>query len=66
VALRQQSSFVPFLHGWPLELTQLSTGFCAVAWANALDAKTASVADAKSEATLFSFFMILLLREGAG
>ena len=36
-----------------------------VAWANTLDAETASVADAKSDATLFSFFMIPLSREGA-
>src|SRR5436190_1904978 len=62
LASRQQSSFVPFFQGMPVALTQLSI---VLAWANTLDAETASVADAKSDATLFSFFMILLSREGA-
>ena len=61
VPSRQQSSFVPFFHGrLPLPLTQLSTD-CA----NAPDMEVAMAAVAKSDATLFSFFMILLSREGA-
>src|SRR5882762_8609896 len=61
VPSRQQSSLVPFFQGrLPLPLTQLST-VCA----NAPDIEVASAAVAKSDATLFSFFMILLSREGA-
>jgi hypothetical protein len=50
---------VPFFQGKPVPLTQLST-VCAETLAN----EEASAADAKSDATLFSFFMILLSREG--
>ena len=58
---RQQSSLVPFFQGrLPLPLTQLSTD-CA----NAPDMEVAMAAVAKSDATLFSFFIILLSREGA-
>ena len=58
---RQQSSLVPFFQGrLPLPLTQLSTD-CA----NAPDMEVATAAVAKSDATLFSFFMILLSMEGA-
>jgi hypothetical protein len=61
LALRQHSSFVPFFHTVPSAARQLSTDF----WANALDIGAASAADAKSNATLFSFFMILLSRKAA-
>src|SRR6185295_5180713 len=62
LASRQHSSLEPFFQGMPLPLTQLSTVFdCA----KTPDAEAASVTDAKSDATLFSFFMILLSREGA-
>jgi hypothetical protein len=56
LASRQQSSFVPFFQT-PLAspLRQLST-----VWANTLEAEVASAAVAKSIATLFKFFMILL------
>jgi hypothetical protein len=57
--LRQQSSLVPFFQGKPVPLTQLST-VCAETFAN----EDARAAVAKSDATLFSFFMILLSREG--
>jgi hypothetical protein len=58
---RQQSSFVPFFHTVPSEARQLSIDFdCAVAANGA-----ASAADAKSTATLFNFFMILLSRKAA-
>src|SRR5450631_940700 len=58
---RQHSSLVPFVHvESPLPLAQLST-VCA----NAPDMEVATAAVAKSDATLFSFFMILLSREGA-
>jgi hypothetical protein len=51
---------VPFFHGRPVPETQLST-VCAMA----PDMEVARAAVAKSDATLFSFFMILLSREGA-
>src|SRR5580765_2484253 len=58
---RQHSSLVPFFQGrFSMPLTQLST-VCA----NAPDMEVARAAVAKSDATLFSFFMILLSREGA-
>jgi hypothetical protein len=56
--LRQHSSFVPFFQGRPVPLTQLST---VCAWTPAVENAKAAVA--KSDATLFSFFMILLSRE---
>src|SRR5438105_5635238 len=62
LASRQQSSLVPFFQGMPVALTQLSIVW---AWAKAPVAEAARAADAKSDATLFSFFMILLSREGA-
>jgi hypothetical protein len=60
---RQQSSFVPFFHGSPVPLTQLSTVPVGEVCANAPDIEVATAAVAKSDATLFSFFMILLSRE---
>src|SRR4029078_4242449 len=54
---RQQSSLVPFFQGKPVPLTQLST-VCAETTVN----EDARAAVAKSDATLFSFFMILLSR----
>jgi hypothetical protein len=59
LASRQQSSFVPFFHTVPSAARQLSTDF----WANALDIGAASAADAKSIATLFSFFIDSPLEE---
>src|SRR3982751_740462 len=56
---RQQSSLVPFFQGRPVPLTQLST-VCA----DTPPTEYARAAVAKSDATLFSFFMILLSREG--
>jgi hypothetical protein len=56
---RQQSSLVPFFQGRPVPLTQLSTD-CADT-AVTVEARAAM---ATSDATLFSFFMILLSREG--
>jgi hypothetical protein len=53
LALRQHSSFVPFFHVIPLALTQLST-----VWA---PAAVASAAVANNIATLFNFFMVLLV-----
>jgi hypothetical protein len=66
-ASRQQSSFVPFFQTVPSEARQLSTDFGAMPpWAAANDAiGAASAADAKSTATLFNFFMILLSRKAA-
>jgi hypothetical protein len=48
---------VPFFQGKPVPLTQLST-VCAETTVN----EDARAAVAKSDATLFSFFMILLSR----
>jgi hypothetical protein len=62
LASRQHSSLEPFFQGMPVLLTQLSA---PLDWANATDAEAASAAVAKSDATLFSFFMILLLRNVA-
>ena len=60
-ASRQQSSLVPFFHTVPSVARQLSTDFaCAKA---AIGAASATVA--KSTATLFNFFMILLSRKAA-
>jgi hypothetical protein len=60
-ALRQQSSLLPFFQTVPSEARQLSL---LLAWANAAMG-TASATDAKSTATLFSFFMFLLSRNAA-
>ena len=57
LASRQQCSPVPFFHTSPELLTQLST-----VWANAPDTDAARAADAKSDATLFNFFIIFLSR----
>jgi hypothetical protein len=59
--LRQHNSLVPFLQTVPSEARQLSL---LAAWAKAAMG-TASAADAKSTATLFSFFMFLLSRNAA-
>src|SRR5262245_52887193 len=45
LASRQQSSLLPFFQGMPFALSQLSTVLGWVAWANTLDAVTASVAE---------------------
>jgi hypothetical protein len=60
-ASRQHSSLVPFFQTVPSVERQLSPPL--VTWANAAGA--AMAADAKSTATLFSFFMILLSRKAA-
>jgi hypothetical protein len=57
---RQQCWLVPFFQTLPELSTQLSL------WAKAPDTETARTADAKSDATLLSFFMFLLSRKGAG
>jgi len=62
LASRQQSSLVPFFQTVPSTARQLSLdAVCA----NAIIGTT-SAADAKSAATLFKFFMIILSREAAG
>ncbi|MDE2082993.1 MAG: hypothetical protein KGI90_16730, partial [Burkholderiales bacterium] len=58
---RQHSSLVPFFQTVPSVARQLSTVF---AWANATIG-AASAADAKSTATLFNFFMVLLSSKAA-
>jgi hypothetical protein len=58
LASRQQYSLVPFFQVRPFALTQLSTD-----WADAVTAGPASAAAAKSDATVFNFFMVLLSRE---
>jgi hypothetical protein len=61
IASRQHSSFVPFFQtSAPSAVRQLSIDFCAKAAIGA-----ASATDAKSTATLFNFFMILLSGEAA-
>lgn len=58
LALRQQSSLVPFFQtSSPVPLRQLST-VCA-------PAAVARAAEANNIATLFSFFMVFLLRDKA-
>jgi len=61
---RQQRVPSPLFTGIPVELTQLSAPV-GVVCASTDDTEAASIAEAKSDATLFSFFMILLLRKGA-
>jgi hypothetical protein len=60
-ALRQHNSLVPFFQTVPSAARQLSL---LLAWANAAMGM-ASAADAKSIATLFSFFMFILSRKAA-
>jgi hypothetical protein len=62
---RQQSSLVPFIHTVPSTLRQLSMAAGAIPpWAAATAAiGAASAADAKSIATLFSFFIESPLKE---
>jgi hypothetical protein len=64
---RQHSSLVPFFHTVPSEARQLSTDFGAMPPCAAANEAmgAASAADAKSTATLFNFFMILLSRKAA-
>ena len=53
LASRQHSSLVPFFQAWPVLLRQLSTD-CALA-------AVAKAAEANTIATLFNFFMVLLM-----
>jgi hypothetical protein len=53
---------VPFFQGMPVAFTHWSA---PDDWANAPDTEAASAADAKSDATWFSFFMVLLSRDSA-
>ena len=53
VASRQHSSLVPFFQAWPAPLRQLSSD-CALA-------AVAKAAEANTIATLFNFFMVLLM-----
>jgi hypothetical protein len=59
-ASRQHSAPEPFFHTVPSPERQLSTD-----WANAPVAEATIAAEAKSDATLLSFFMILLSRKAA-